>query len=427
MKRHTNGSVLTLNQVNMANSSKPPVITVALLITGTTIGAGILGLPIKTGLAGAIPTLMGMVAVWSLMFATGWILVDRVISSGNVEADLPSLFSRELGAWAKVLASLGYLVIFYGILVAYLAGAASALSSLFETPEYKNWYLIGFFLFATTLTLFGPDLVRKGNAVFMLAMGVTFAILIWQASKSIQVERLNYQDWHFLPSALPIVYTAFCFHPILVTATRSLDFDRRYIRRALLIGTIFPLLINALWMLVVVGALPLTGSQEGSLLRAFNEGQPATIPLATVLSSEKFAVVGIVFAVLAIITSYLAVGISLMGFLRDLSSEYLPWWNRPVEATITFLPPLAVSLIYPDIFLVALDLVGGVGITLVFGILPTLILLKTKGRVFSFKKFLGIIMLIAFIGLFVLELSQEMGLLKIHPNAEYWVLPKSSG
>jgi tyrosine-specific transport protein len=360
------------------------------------------------------------------MFATGWILVDRIISSGNVEADLPSLFSRELGSWAKVLASLGYLVIFYGILVAYLAGAASALSSLFETPEYKNWYLIGFFLFATTLTLFGPNLVRKGNAVFMLAMGVTFAILIFQASKSIQVSRLSFQDWHFLPSALPIVYTAFCFHPILVTATKSLDFDRRHIRRALLIGTIFPLLISALWMLVVVGALPLTGS-EGSLLSAFKGGQPATVPLAAVLSSEKVKVVGVVFTVLAIITSYLAIGISLMGFLRDLSSEYIPWWNRSIEATITFLPPLAVSLIYPDLFLVALDLVGGVGITLVFGILPTLILLKTRGGLFSFKKFLGIIMLIAFIGLFALELSQEMGFLKIDPNVEYWMMPKSSG
>ena len=410
----------------MANSSKPPVITVALLITGTTIGAGILGLPIKTGLAGAIPTIVGMVAVWSLMFATGWILVDRIISSGNVEADLPSLFSRELGSWAKVLASLGYLVIFYGILVAYLAGAASALSALFETPEYKNWYLIGFFLFATTLTLLGPNLVRKGNAVFMLAMGVTFAILIWQAAKNIQVARLNYQDWHFLPSALPIVYTAFCFHPILVTATKSLDFNPRHIRRALLIGTIFPLLISALWMLVVAGALPLTGS-EGSLLSAFNGGQPATVPLAAVLGSETVAVAGAVFTVLAIITSYLAIGISLMGFLRDLSSEYLPWWNRSLEATVTFLPPLAVSLIYPDLFLVALDLVGGVGITLVFGILPTLILLRTKGGLFSFKKFLGIVMLIAFIGLFALELSQEMGFLKIDPKVEYWLMPKSSG
>ncbi len=84
------------------------------------------------------------------------------------------------------------------------------------------------------------------------------------------------------------------------------------------------------------------------------------------------------------------------------------WWNRSFEATVTFLPPLAVSLIYPDLFLVALDIVGGVGITLVFGILPTLILLRTKGGLFSFKKFLGIVMLIAFIGLFALELSQEM-------------------
>jgi len=32
--------------------------TLALLITGTTVGAGILGLPIKTGLSGFLPSIL---------------------------------------------------------------------------------------------------------------------------------------------------------------------------------------------------------------------------------------------------------------------------------------------------------------------------------------------------------------------------------
>ncbi len=409
----------------MNNSTKTPVVTVALLIAGTTIGAGILGLPIKTGLSGTIPTLLGMLLVWSIMLTTAWILVETILKSNDKEADLPSLLSHELGTWAKVVATVGYLIIFYGVLVAYLAGAACALSSLFAAPESKNWYLLAFFIFATTFVFLGPDVVRKGNAIFMIAMGITFCILIWAACGNFQIGRLNHKDWHFLPSVLPIISTAFCFHPILVTASRSLGYKRKPILTALLLGTIFPLLINALWMIMVVGALPLTGSDEGSILGAFNLGLPATIPLASVLNNQLVAVSGVVFTIFAIITSYLAVGISLMGFFRDLLSHRLPWWNRSSETICTFLPPLAVALIYPNIFLVALDIVGGVGITLVFGFLPTLLLFKNDKRKYSLKKLLGCFILIVLLGLMVLEVSQELGLLKIHPDVEYWNIPKT--
>jgi len=59
------------------------MLTVVLLITGTTVGAGMLGLPIKTGLAGLLPSLLGMIIVWGLMLGTAWILASRIIESDH--------------------------------------------------------------------------------------------------------------------------------------------------------------------------------------------------------------------------------------------------------------------------------------------------------------------------------------------------------
>lgn len=49
---------------------------------------------------------------------------------------------------------------------------------------------------------------------------------------------------------------------------------------------------------------------------------------------------------------------------------------------LSFLPPLLIGLIYPDIFLKVLDIVGGVGIVVLFGILPGLIAFRKARSTF---------------------------------------------
>ena len=48
--------------MNKRKMSWQIVLTTACMITGNLIGAGILGLPINTGLAGFIPSLIAMIA-----------------------------------------------------------------------------------------------------------------------------------------------------------------------------------------------------------------------------------------------------------------------------------------------------------------------------------------------------------------------------
>lgn len=47
-----------------------------LLITGSCVGAGMLGLPILTGLSGFAPSLVMFVLVWLFMTITGLLLVE---------------------------------------------------------------------------------------------------------------------------------------------------------------------------------------------------------------------------------------------------------------------------------------------------------------------------------------------------------------
>ncbi len=401
----------------MSQKARPPLLGATLLIIGCAVGAGILGIPIKTGPAGLLPSLLGLVGVWLLMLASGWVLALRLMARAQSAPDLPSLYHQELGSWGKWLSSAGYLVNYYGIMVAYLAGSASVIYSLLGTALSPGTCLLLFFIPATGLSLFGSDLVRRSNALVMVLLFLTFAGLLALVGRQVQLPRLQHLDWGYFPATVPLMLCSLAYHNIIPATCRSLGGERRAVLKALLWGTGVTLLLNLLWIMVVQGSLPLQGG-AGSLAAALAANQPATVPLAAALGSPLLIWLGLVFSLCAILSSYLAVATGLMGFWRDLAGPLLPRRDRWPLALIIFGPPLAVVYLYPDLFLKMLDLAGGVGIAVVFGLLPSLILLRSGSHRSS--RFLGVAMLVFFILVLGLELAQEMGWLVISPDLESW-------
>ena len=92
---------------------------------------------------------------------------------------------------------------------------------------------------------------------------------------------------------------------------------------------------------------------------------------------------------------------------------YLVW---PITPFKKFCSALAITLIYPHIFLAALDIVGGIGETILFVILPGLILVKmNRGR---FKSLTVSGYIIASIGTFILffVIFQKLGITHLTPT-----------
>lgn len=399
---------------------RPPVLTSALLIGGNAVGAGILGLPIKTGMAGMLPALLGMVCLWAAMWATGWILAQSLIRIQSQKADLAHLFNAELGKGAKWLAVTGYFINYYGIMVAYLAGAAAVLSALTGSIASREVWLLLFFLPATTAALFGLRLVRRLNAFLMLLLAISFCLLVFLAADNMDLNRFARMGWGFFPSTLPVIMTSFAYHNVIPITCRELGWQQNLVRRALLWGTLTPLVFGLVWIGATVGALPVDGQGAGNLAAAFRSDLPSTVPLAAALGSPVITLTGLVFSLCAIFTSYLAVCTGFMNFYKDLLANVLPQKSRAIRAALVFVPPLLVALVYPDLFLVALDVSGGLGVALVFGIAPAVILLKTSGPGLTAKRLLGYGLLALFVALCLLEIAQEAGWLHLAPSMEHW-------
>lgn len=396
------------------------VCSVALLIAGCTIGAGILGLPIQTGLAGALPSLIGICTAWLFMYISGLVIIERFIQAEDNSINLPTIFQRAFGRTGKYVATLGYLINYYGVMVAYLSASSSVLAYLVPLNIPQWGFLLIFFIPSTIITLVGLKYAMRANNFFMLVLGVSFAVLLFFTFKNSAPQRLLRTDWPLLPGAMPLILTAFVYHNIIPSFCVKLKNDHKSIRKALLIGTLIPLGINLLWTFAVIGALPLDG-ETGSIVSAFQKNQPATVPLSECLKSEYITGAGMIFSLAAIFTSYVSIAHGLGKFFKDLTSGIKRDGGKIGNIFLTFGPPLVVALIYPDFFLKALDIAGGVGVVLIFGILPSLMLINSRKKT-AVKTATGIALLIIFLIFMGLEIGQELGLFNIKASTENWKL-----
>ncbi len=389
----------------------------ALMIAGTTIGIGILGLPIKTGLAGVLPSFAATVAVWMVMLATGWILARGIIASKE-PIDISTLVYQKLGLPGRVMTIAGYLVLVYGIITAHLAGGGDVLSALSEGRLSTSSSILVFFAVSTFIALLGVGLVEKVNSFLMAGLFISFCVLLYEAAASVQVSRFSHKDWGFLTSTIPIIVCAQTYQLIIPSVCRILDNNVSAVKKALVIGTIIPVIINTLWMLAVVGALPLAGAGANTIAAAFEKGQTATVPLAEALNSAVISRFALIFSMVVLVASYVLQSTAVIGFFEDLLPAKTGTSRRTASIVLGFIPPLAVVFIYPGIFLKALDIIGGGSVILLFVIIPGLMLLRDSGPIRT--RVFALCLLLA--GLFFLgiEIMQETGLLKISPNIESW-------
>jgi len=391
------------------------------LIVGNMIGAGILALPINTGLAGLLPSLLIMLVLGAGMFFSAAVLSGEAIAERTENFNYPSLYLKYIGPAGKWIAIAANLLILYGLLVAYITGAAKIIGDLLQIPEQRHWLVMAaFFAVVTLSTALRTRLLLFCTAGLVAFKVATFFIMTSIAEGQIDPAHYAYADWHYLPATAAILLTSFHFHNIIPNICREMGWSFSAVWKTILLGMTAGYVMNAVWMQVSIGVLPMDASPNG-ILTAFHKNLPATVPMSHMVASRLFVTSGIVFAMAALTTAYMTNGLGLRCFMRDLLVNHFHLNVRGLDAALTFLPPLAIACLYPDIFLKAIDVVGGFGVGILFGILPALIFLrKTKTKR---GKILAWLAMALFAACLAVELLQEAGLLRLRPEMEYWTPP----
>ncbi len=392
---------------------KTPMWPLALLLAGNLIGSGLLALPICLGMAGIIPTILGLVVVWLLMTYTGFIIAGKVAKSKSHSFDLPSLFGEVLGQKVKWLAIIANAIVLYGLLVAYLAGSTSILAHIFNIHSSVFIITLIIFIAITALNIFGLKIVCRGNVIFMLLLFLTFLYLTFTTGSRIEISNFKYANWLFLLVALPVIVNAYNCHNVIPSVCKTLNFDLKRTKQAIFLGLTIGFVLNLSWCIATIGAMNFHGSN--GILYAFKFNLPATIPLSQMFHSKIYTAMAGIFGLTAIFTSYITVGAALTAFLKDLRTTYTNIKQKYFDLIFAFIPPLIFTLIMPHVFLSAQDIIGGFGIALLFGVLPGFILLRAiKYTKTTKSKMIPAYGLILFFGLIIVfVLTKDFGLLSI--------------
>jgi len=349
----------------------------ALLVAGTSIGGGMLALPVLTSLGGFIPSLVIFFLCWLFMTCTGLLFLEVSLWMHG-ESNIVSMANKTLGKPGKIFAWIVYLFLFYCLTLAYVVGCGDLVSQLFQ-GRVSEW--VGSLIF---ILLFGPfvfagaHIVGKLNIYLMLGLGVFYFAFVFLGYPYVKTDLLLYRDWGLSLKALPIAFTAFAYQGIIPTLANYMHYDVKRVRLAIIIGTLLPFGAYIIWQWLILGIVPAFGA--GSLNEALQNGQNAVQPLKYFLQSPSVYVVGQFFAFFALITSFFGVTLGLFDFLADgLSIKKTPK-GKLLLCFLIFLPPLLIALVYPGIFIPALDFAGGYGCALLLGLLP--ILMVWSGRYF---------------------------------------------
>lgn len=392
----------------MENKKKGTVM-IALLVTGNLIGAGILALPMQTGGAGLLYSFLAMVIFCGAMYFSAIVLAKEAVERKEDNFNYPSLYGRYLGPFGKWLATIANLLILYGLLTAYIGGGATIIVSTISTQAGSGQTLtiavtLILFVALSAFTAAGTGFVARYNQLLMLFLAISFATLVVMGAGHVELQKMIFHDLRFLPVAVPVILTAFHFHNIIPTICKDMEWDLSAISRAMLLGMGIGFIMNLVWVSVGIGVLPLTLGSN-SILSGFQQGLPATVPLGKALANPLFSSVAIAFSLTAICTSYAANGIGLMDFNRDL----LGGGGKLKIIAATFLPPLTIALLFPTVFLKAIGVVGGVGIALLFGVLPAVIFfLKNKTFI---ARLLALAIGLLFTAALLIDLCNDFGII----------------
>lgn len=352
------------------DQEKGSVLGSTLLIAGSCIGAGMLGLPVSTALGGFKPALVLFAASWLFMMVTGLLMLE-VNLYFKKDVNLITMAGSTLGNGGRVAAWFLFLFLFYSIMVAYTAGSGELVVDFIE--EVSNFSLtkdigsIIFVLFFGATVYFGTFAVDHLNRLLMLGLIISYCLLLELGFPHVSQKLLEHVDWTDSLWALPVMIISFGYHNLVPSLTTYLDFNLSRMRLSIIIGSAVPLAIYLLWEWLILGLIPLENFHS-----ALNEGNMVTHTLKEVVGKSWVSGVAQFFAFFAIVTSFLGVALSFVDFLADGFSIKKDRKGSLLLCSLVFLPPLVCALLYPKIFVVALKYAGGFGAVILFGVLPAL-------------------------------------------------------
>ena len=347
-----------------------------LIIAGTTIGAGMLALPIASSGLGFSTAMIILFIAWCLMTYTA-LLTLELHQHAPPNATLNTLAKNILGKKGQVVANFSMIFLFYALCAAYIAGGGGQLQimlSEWSTAQLPSQIgAITFSLLFGSIIILGASTVDKINQVLFIVKILVLTTMFYMLTPHVQAEHLlNIPiEQGLIISAIPVIVTSFGFHGSIPSIVKYMGCEVRSLRKVMIVGASMPLVIYLLWQIVSQGVISQQSLYHSQGLDGFISS------LSSLLHSDSIANTLTIFANLALATSFLGVSLGLFDFFSDVLNKSDSNKDRLITAVVTFAPPLGFALFYPQGFIMALGY-AAIALVILAIFLPVIMVWKQR-------------------------------------------------
>ena len=373
----------------------------SLLFAGTAVGAGMIALPAETLDAGFIPSISGLSVCWLFTYVTSMLTLEASWLAEEESDDsngggFLSISKMALGIPGEVITAALFWFLLTAIVVAYTAEGGQLIAQFAKefTDTTAITPTVGSLLFAggfASFAIAGTSRVDIINRAFVLGLVGTFIVIVGNVSPFVQVSNLlSHSDWTAVyPAGISIGILSFGAQNVVPTILQYLNYDPEKTKKAILLGSLIPLVLYTMWEAVFLGIIDGSTVDSNSMEVVNVLGQVGGTTVTDLVE---------LFSICAIGSSMAGASVSLVDFFVDAiellskdgpesKTENLPAINginsvgagtRTVAAIFALTPPVIISYAFPDVFLTALEEAGLLGGVSLYGILPALCLLSLR-------------------------------------------------
>ena len=357
------------------------------LIIGTTIGAGMLSLPLIVASCGFTMAIILLILSWSVMYITALKLL-RVCAKYPLGVNFTSMMQSQVSKGYLIFFSIIYLLLLYSLMSAYTTQGSSLVSAI-TSLDNSNKTQVGLSAVIFTLTfgalMFSYRVSDYTNRFFVIVKFLFFVVAVFIMLFYINLSYLSRAPLSLSAFifAWPTLLPSFGFHNIIPVIYEYQKGDISKIKKSILIGSLSVLMIYIIWIFLALALIPQQGLHSYQTL--FSSGNNTLAGLAAEIREVSGS--GLLeawlntFIHIAIITSFIGVGISLMHYIYDLFTRYNRQIGNLALGLICFIPPLIFTIFYPRGFILALQYVA-IFAVIIFVYTPSFLSRKSDLKVY---------------------------------------------
>lgn len=332
-----------------------------LLIVGTSIGGGMLALPVANAATGFWQSSLFLLVCWAFMTLGAFFILEANLYLPRGK-HMVSMATATLGNYGLLAAWISYLFLLYTLLSAYVSGGADVLNSLLMKLglHLSEWQASTLFTLLFGLIVYGGIyFVDYANRILMFGKLAVYCLLVVLIAPYVELSHFQHGEIKYIASSIMILITSFGFAIIVPNLRDYFNDDVKQLKKVIFIGSLIPLLCYIAWDAIIIGSLPSPGEHG---LESLMNNPHTTSALASLLSekvnNKTISALFNFFTSICMLTAFLGVSLCLYSFLADGLKLREKGKHGIGLFILTFVPPLILVLYYPGAYIHALSYAG---------------------------------------------------------------------